>query len=202
MEKNKKNQKIIFIKPFKKNHFSGFTLIEIIVTVAVFSLIFGIASNMFVSAIKAQRKSLVSQEILSQASYAMEYMSRHLRMAKNYNIASTDCVNNGNNYEITGRNGIKFANYEDPSCCWEFYLENNALKREISNCPGRQAITSLTAANLAVEEFNIFLIDSIAGDLQPRMTLFLKIRGVGEDLSEQSTIEIQTTISQRDLNDE
>lgn len=203
MKKNNRNQKIFSIKTQKKNYSTGFTLVEIIVTITVFSLIFGIVSSMFVSAIKSQKKSLVSQELLSQASYVMEYVSRHLRMAKNYNIASVGCVNNGYNYEITrGGNGVKFANYEDPSCCWEFYLENNRLNRGITGTGCYSSNVPLTSANLTVDKFSISLIDSEASDgLQPRLTLFLKIRGGGEKSEEQSIIEIQTTISQRALNE-
>lgn len=198
MKKNNKNRKIIL----RKNCFKGFTLIEIIVTIAIFSLIFGVASGMFASAIRTQRKSLVSQELLSQTSYVMEYMSRHLRMAKNYNVASANCTGSGYNYEITrGGQGIKFANYEDPSCCWEFYLEDNRLNRAITGC-GSDVTGPLTSANFIVDKFSIFLIDSEAGaGSQPRLTLLLKIRGGGEKLEEQSVIEVQTTISQRALNE-
>ncbi|HJN62026.1 MAG TPA: type II secretion system protein, partial [Candidatus Parcubacteria bacterium] len=60
----------------------GFTLIELMVSVAVFSLALTAALGIFVSSLKVQRYALSSQQISSQSSYIMEYMSRAARMAR------------------------------------------------------------------------------------------------------------------------
>jgi len=164
----------------------SFTLVELLVAVAIFSLIVGAATGVFVSAIRAQRKSLAYQEILSQASYAMEYMSRALRMAKK--DLDGNCIEAKLNYQKT-TTGIKFENYQ--GICQEFYLEGNQLKE---NKGGN--ISELTSDNLKVKSFNIGPSDSWDQDDndQPRVTLFLTIEG-----KEKSEIKIQTTISQRNL---
>lgn len=214
--KQKKFKKILNYKSFtpvkfaKGNHLTGFTLIEIMVTITVFSLIFGIISALFVSAIKAQRKSLISQELLSQASYTMEYMSRQIRMAENYQggfVPPGGCTStDGNyNYEINANaTSVKFASYANPTpCCMEFYLAgDDRLRRKIYKCSSNNTDEYLTPANFIVERFKIYRIDSkvgVSGE-QPRITLFLKMRSNSVNLKEQKTIEIQNTISQRDLN--
>ena len=60
----------------------GFTLIEMVVAVAIFTLLVGTTSSIFLSSIKTQKQGLATQENIDQASYLMEYMSRSLRMAK------------------------------------------------------------------------------------------------------------------------
>ncbi len=176
----------------KKQKNKGFTLVELLVGVAVFALVGGIASGILVSGLRAQRKSLAYQEILDQTSYLMEYISRAVSMAKKDDVGGIiNCLTGDKvNYEINpSTQGIKFRNYKNE--CQEFYLENNQLKE---NKAGN--IYNLTSSGLQVTYFNIGPLDTWDqdDDSQPRVTLSLAIQG-----KEQSKIKIQTTISQRNL---
>jgi len=175
----------------------SFTLIELLVTVTIFSLIVGAASGVFVSALRAQRKSLSMQELLGQTSFLMEYMSRALRMAKK--DVSGSCLGldyaKYNYAPITY--GIRFLNYTGN--CQQFFRDGNILKMQVSS--DEKAVNfgpslDLTSANLIVNSFNIGPEGSWtqADDYQPRVAIFLEIQG-----KEQAKIKIQTTISQRNL---
>ena len=192
-----------FTRPnFLKKNLGGFTLIELLVAVAVFSVMIGATSGLFVSAIVAQRKTLVSQELLDQTSYVMEYMSRALRMARK--DLSGSCLRTagaGYNYESeTGR--IPFLNYNKK--CQEFFMEGEQLKERKSS--DERAINfgtpplPLTSSSLQVNSFNIGVLGWTQEDnLQPRVTVFLNIRGKGGKPESQPEIKIQTTVSQRNL---
>ena len=183
----------------------SFTLIELLVTVTIFSLIVGAASGVFVSALRAQRKSLSMQELLGQTSFLMEYMSRALRMAKKDTTGT--CVQplgstNYRNYEKTNSRvlngtaysgpGIRFLNYQ--GVCQEFFRDTVDL--QLKESKNKAAPIALTSADLKVNFFNIGPEDSWtqADDYQPRVTIFLEISG-----KEKSKINLQTTISQRNL---
>ncbi|MDO8663852.1 MAG: type II secretion system protein [Candidatus Wildermuthbacteria bacterium] len=167
---------------------NGFTLVELLVSVAVFSVVIGIALEVFVSSVRIQRRVLANQEIQDQTSYLMEYFSRAIRMARK--DVDGSCVPAGLNYQKNfSRPGIRFKNYE--GVCQEFYLDADSrrLKEE------RGGINSfLTSASLHVSSFNIGADDSWdSGDNdQPKVAFFLKITG-----KDQSRIKIQTTVSQR-----
>ena len=60
----------------------GFTIIEMLVAVTIFTLVTGSITGLFISSIRSQSKVLTTQKLLDEASYAMEYMGRFLRMAK------------------------------------------------------------------------------------------------------------------------
>jgi len=166
----------------------SFTLVELLVTVAIFSLIAGAASGVFVQALKAQRKSLATQQLLDQTSYLAEYMSRAIRMAKKDSLGA--CIDAKLNYKIVD-NGIEFLNYQGE--CQKFYLDYNPpatpqLKEEKGG-----VVSELTSASLKVSNFNVNLLGETQTDnLQPRVTFFLNIEG-----KERSKINLQTTISQR-----
>lgn len=177
---------------FIKN--KGFTLVEMLVAVTVFILIVTAASGIFVSSLKAQRKSLASQQLLDQTSYIAEYMSRAIRMAKK-DVAG-ECITAKLNYEKTrSGKGLKFKNYQD--ICQEFFWDT--ATNQLKEIKGGQE-NFLTSHSLQILALNIKLAgESQNDDAQPRVTIFLDIKGKGEKPEMQPEIRIQTTISQRNL---
>ncbi len=176
----------------------GFTLVELLVAVAVFGLVGGIAVGACISGLHVQRKALASQELLSQTGYLMEYISRAMRMAKK-ELCEPDCYclsQRGLNYEVAeivpGAEGLKFINSQN--ICQGFFLQEGQLKEWQE---GYTQPLPLTSGDLTVNYFNIGPEASWGqeSDEQPRATVSLEI----ED-KEQSKIKIQTTVSQRNPN--
>ncbi len=161
----------------------GFTLIEMVVAVTVFTLLIGASSGIFISSLRSQRQSLATQEVLSQTSYMMEYLSRALRMAeKDMTGVCTGTLKL--NYAFQNQ-CIKFRSYQ--GTCQQFCLDGVRLKDGNGNY--------LTSGNLRVSNFSVVITGAQQPPidyLQPKLTIFLKIEG-----KEGSKIAIQTTISQR-----
>jgi prepilin-type N-terminal cleavage/methylation domain-containing protein len=170
----------------------GFTLVEMLVAVAIFSIVTSVAIGFFTTAIKSQRKVLAQQQLLDQASYAMEYMSRAIRMAKKDDVSiggvTKDCLpENKVNYTIS-QGGVKFRTYDNS--CQQFYLSAGQLIENKDD-----VILPLTSPSLVVKSFTIIPSGWDQSDsFQPAVTIFLDIEY--PDLAE---IKIQTTISQRNL---
>lgn len=180
------------MKIFQRKSGVGFTLVEMLVTMFIFSLIFGAVSGLFVSAIQNQRRALAGQQLLGQTSYAMEYMGRALRMAKKDTDGSCTGVAKLN-YVQTAR-GIKFENYLGQ--CQEFFRDCSSGTCKLRETKG-MTTSDLTSSNMEVLSFGIGPSDSWDQNdlLQPRVTLYLEIRKTGSD--PQPKIKIQTMISQR-----
>lgn len=168
----------------------GFTIIELLVAVALFTLIIGATVGMFVAAIRTQAKVLATQKVLDETSYVMEYMSRTIRMAKK--DVTGDCLYTaGNNYE-GGTAYIKFLNYHDE--CHDFDT-TMFPHRILENRYGEDIY--LTSRNIIVNPDWLRLLGQSGLDAyQPRITLSLTIQKYPE---EKPVIKIQTTISQRNL---
>lgn len=181
------------IQNINKNS-AGFTLVEMLVVCAVFSIIIMAISGVFVSAIRTQKYSLVTQQLLNQTSYSMEYMSRSLRMAKK-NTGTTLCsaVPIGQNYTKTAT-GIAFLDAQNR--CKSFWISSQLFDDDSSRNP---VTLPLTSSNISVNSFNINLSgESQVDTLQPRVTFFLELEGQGVS-GTKPKIRIQTTVSQRDL---
>ena len=171
----------------------GFTLIELLVGIAVFSLILGSVIGIFISAIQLQRDFLKKQQVLNQLSFAIEYMSRALRMARRED-GTFNCLPEDFNYDNPGGtiSKIRFINHLQGDDCQEFFLEGGSLKYK-KGIGSTEETYPLTLPGLVIEELKFKLQgESSADNLQPRVTIFLKI---GSPLK----IELQTTISQRNL---
>jgi len=173
----------------------AFTLIEMLITVVIFSIIIGTATGVFVSAIRLQRYNLAYQQLLDQTSYAMEYMSRAIRMAKRDKIS---CIDESNYYEGIG-NSITFATYHNPNECWGFFLEDSTKRLKVwKKTSEGESEDYLTSRDFDVISFNVEVLgDEINDGLQPRVTIFMEVHRRGS--YPQPKIKIQTTISQRDL---
>lgn len=180
----------------------GFTLIEMLITALIFSIVIGIATGVFVSAIRMQKYNLTYQQLLNQTSYAMEYMGRAVRMAKR-NDETLICSNidPNENYDYSGGDRIEFDTYHNPTQCWKFFRDVETDSRgQFGKLKIEKGEISydLTSDGFDVISFNVVIPGNDPNDnLQPRATIFMEIHGRGSGF--QPEIKIQTTISQRNL---
>ena len=172
----------------------GYTLIEILVSMVIFSLISGAAFGIFSSTIEIQKYSLESQQLLGQTSYTVEYMSRAFRMAKR--AENNACINKNSNYENPGNNDttIKFLTYNGE--CVQFFLDSTSKQLKMKRNNG--VALDLTSDNFEVTNLKFEIKGETSADnLQPKVTLFMEIEG--ESSGFKPNMKIQTTLSQRDL---
>ena len=182
----------------------GYTLIEVLVAVSIFTILVAGPTGLFITALRGQRKALAVMEIVDNSSYALEYISRALRMAKKQTADEIGCLStNGLNYEIpfayqVNENlgwGIKFINYKGDAC-QEFYWDKTT-NQLMENKTGYSEPLPLTSADLEIVSGNFKLSgQSQDDDLQPSVTISFEIQ---KGTQPESKIRLQTTISQRNL---
>jgi len=169
---------------------NAYTLIEILVAVTIFSIVIAGPTGLFVTSLIGQRKALTSMEIADNISYALEYVSRTLRMAKKDLDGS--CILAGSNYQNPDLDlsKIRFINYQE--LCQEFSLNAGQLGETKSG-----QFLPLTPDDLEITLLKFQLSGETQGDdLQPRLTISFEIQKKGQP---ESKIRLQTTISQRNL---
>jgi len=197
---------------FKKQE--GFTLIELIVVMAVFFFIVGAVIGIFISIIQNQKKVLAEQQLLNQISYVKEHVSKALRMASVAPSGST-CISQGYIYSLTHYDigsgtykGIKFINGSENDICQEFFWDSaDSILKETKN----GAPVPLTSSTLQINSVRFAINGSATGCggstpcgasnadfVQPRVTILLNVKVPGD--SKNPTRTIQTTVSQRNLN--
>lgn len=181
-----------------KNKNKGFTLVETLVTMLIFTLVLETAIAILVSAIRLQKYNLAYFKITDQTSYALEYMSRQVRMAQR--DSSGDCTNTPNSRfektQIPGTliDGLMFR--DSGSVCKGFFLEAGRVKEyDFSRVP---QILELTPDDIEISLLNFGVSGASGADaIQPRVTISMKVKG--KNPGAQPTANIQTTISARNL---
>jgi prepilin-type N-terminal cleavage/methylation domain-containing protein len=201
------------MKKYKKIS-AGFTLIELLVSMSVLLAISGISAGIFVSAILEQKRILARQGLYGQLSYALEYMSKSMRMAGR--DLTGDCLGvQGRNFLLTNQDtsgsgeylGIKFINQSDNNICQEFFLDKSEVSTILKVVRGLEAPVALTSDKIKINSLR-FIINNNTDDntifssfetdnIQPKITILLDAELV--ELPNQP-IKIQTTVSQRNMN--
>ena len=174
----------------------GLTIIELLVAIALFSVIIAIVGDIFLVSFQSQRRSLAFETIFDQTSFLLEYMSRSLRMAKR-EPSVPECFSGSNlNYEITrSGKGIKFINSDN--ICQEFFLEDSTSRLKEKKGVQEQYLTS---ADSQVIAFSINVLGQDQGDeLQPRVTFSLTLKTKAAKPESEPFLTVQTTLSQRRL---
>lgn len=176
----------------------GFTLVELLVGIGIFSIVVSVVISLFISAILVQGTIVRYQRLLNEISYTAEYMSRSLRMA---DLDEANVCGVGEEHYKIEQDGRKvtFLNANSNEC-WSFYLDNRKLmveRKKITEDEGRQY--SLTAEDAKVENFKVKVTgDEGSGIPKITFTLWVKMRNASHFYSLPKII-IQSTVSPRNF---
>ena len=171
----------------------GFTLLEMVVALGVFSVIMVIAFGIAISMNNAQFKASRIQIVQDDLRFALESMTKEMRTGTNFQ-ASEPVIGLSNGYEkITFRrsDGVMIT-----YCMRSGASRIRKITDGTTDCSTASA-QPVTGGDVTVEALTFYLTGAAAGagDGQPRITVSLKARSENPKLV--STFSIQTTVSQR-----
>lgn len=158
----------------------GFTLVELLVAIALFSIAISIAVGGFVRALRTQRQLVALISANSNASLAIEQMAREIRTGTNFS-----CPNCG-----TSHDALSFKNASGENVTYALSDGNNGvLTRSVGGKAG-----VMTAENVRIDHLTFILLNDPS--FPPRITISLGVGATSADL--QGTItNIETSISAR-----
>ena len=191
-QKNKeKLQGNFFLKASK-----GFTLVEMITAVAIFSLVMVIGMGALLNVLHANKQTQAIQTAVNNLNLAMEMMSREIRTGYYYHCGSGD-------YTLTrdclvGDSSIAFEPFDgdvfNPNDQVVFRFDNNGIYKSVDSGAN---FLSLTAEELILEDLYFVVTGSDINDLiQPKVLIVAK-GYVGEKEKEKTYFNLQTTVTQR-----
>ncbi len=171
----------------------GFTLVELLVAAGIFSMIVITVVGVFTASIKLQDSVLSTKKVIGEINYAMEFMSRNLRMVvKDSNGACLDV--SPLNYQLLNENtGIKVRNILQSGNCQEIVLDPITSRIEF-NDTDTGVNSYLTSPGIEVTKLEFYISGDGDDDLQPMVTIYLEAKS-----GKAPPIKIQTSVSQRNL---
>ncbi len=147
----------------------GFTLLERIVSIGLFTVVMTIAMSAYLSLISLNRKARATNDVVSNLSYVVESMGRSIRTGTNY-----DCGGLGgaqNCWDSTGSTQFNFTNSNGQTMT--YLLQSGGV---IGMCPDATSCGNpqpLTDPRINVTDLHFFVqgVGTTGGDLslQPRV---------------------------------
>ncbi|OHA08411.1 MAG: hypothetical protein A3A44_00205 [Candidatus Sungbacteria bacterium RIFCSPLOWO2_01_FULL_60_25] len=170
----------------------GFTLLEMVVALGVFSGVMIIAFGIAISINNAQFKASRIQIVQDDLRFALESMTKEMRTGTNFQ--GSDSVGNNGYRKITFRR----SDSVDITYCRRSFTD--AIRKitggGTTDCSDSSA-QAVTGDDVTIEALTFYLIGATpgAGDGQPRITVSLRARSADPKLL--SSFSIQTTVGQR-----
>ena len=180
---------------------SGFTLVEMIVAIGVFSIIMTVSVGTLLSMVDANRKAQSLKSVIDNLNFAVENMSRNMRVGTLYHCeagefitgsvsAPQDCPSGGTIFAFESHDGDP----NDPSDQIVYRFRNSSLERSLD---GGTSFLPITAPEVTITDLAFYLTGASVGDsVQPLATI--TVHG-SAGANERTTTEfnIQVTVSQR-----
>lgn len=176
---------------FKKE---GFTIVEMIVAVAIFLTIIAVVFGIFIRSVRTQRFVNDIMSMNSNASLSLEQIMRELRSGFNFETTNTysgSVCESAGLYDTLSFTRVRGTDTTDVIYTWD--SEAGTIERTEGILP----TSVLTAADVDVRQLCFFMLHNKVNDPW-RISLFLKV-GPRFNSDPENEVNIQTTVSARIL---
>jgi len=149
---------------------SGFTLIEMLVSVGLFAIVMLMVSSAYLIVIASDRQAQAVGNATNDLAFALDIMSRSIRTGTNY-----EC--NGSTNDCLATPGSTFSFTDAGGCSVSYTLLNNQILETVGSQPGCTALTNapLTDSTVSVNSLNFYaqgMANTGAGDYrQPQVVI-------------------------------
>lgn len=177
---------------------TGFTLIEILVSLGVFTIVVTIAIGAILSVMEANRKTQNFQDVANNIGFILEDISRNARVGTTYHCESSGSLDESQN---CSKNGDTFFAFEpqdgnSESVDDQFVYRLNGKKIEKST-DGGNSYSNITDAEVTINNLR-FYVSNADTNSSPQPRVLITLSGTAGTDSTSEDFNIQTTVSQRD----
>lgn len=163
----------------------GFSLIEMIVATAVFSVAIVIIMMTTLNLNDIQRKAFAMREVNDSASFSAELMNKEIMAGSGYQCEHIDAF---------GRCDTFSFSHSSDTITYSFNSGNNSIERSLNG----DSPLRLTSPNVKIERLVFDIKGGESGDgRQSQVQIFIKASS-GEKLMVKTNFSVQTLVCQRD----
>ncbi len=170
----------------------GFTLIELMVSISIFSLVMFVSMGAILSVVDANRKSKTLRAVMDNINFTLEGMTRTIRFGDRYHCGSSgdtsapnDCITGDTQVTVRDSDGNQVT----------YALTGNRITQSINGSTPYY----LTSPDVTIESMKFWVFGSApfaTDQLQPRMVIV--IRGYADSTNiTKSSFTLETMVSQR-----
>jgi prepilin-type N-terminal cleavage/methylation domain-containing protein len=172
----------------------GFTLVEMLIAVGLFTLIASISLGAILSIFDANRRSRSSKTVVDNLNLSIENMVRTVRFGDRYHCGTSGGLSNPQNCS----NGDTFlaVRFESNTHTYR-YCNNSEIRWSSTGQTNCNNMAPITSSDMVVEYLRFYVFNTSTSD-QKQPYVIAVIKGyVGNKPTIQSKFSIQTVMSQR-----
>ena len=169
------------MKIFWKKKEKGFTLVELLVSAAIFSILILSATGIFVKIMNVQKKAFAIQEVQDNISYTMEMISKEIRM-----MSEIDESTKGQEVST-----LVFKNTKEEDIVYSL-IDGQLMRKE-----GIEDSQAITSSNVTVSDLTFYVNnwDATSGP-QPIVTVNM-VMEISDGNFGKAQARLQTTLNGR-----
>ena len=185
----------------KKQGSKGFTLVEMIVAVGLFSVVMLVSVGALLSLVSASRKTQALHAVMNNLNIALDSIVRSVRMGSNYHCG-------GGSYTTTqdcqsGDILLAFESFggdsSDPQDQWVYYYDSATKRIYKSEDSGTNSF-AITAPSVTIDSLTFYVVGTEIGNTtQPKVVISIKGTAGASQVKTRSEFHIQATAVQRVL---
>lgn len=200
----------------------GFTLIEVLVSMSLFTVVVTMSVGTLLVLIDANSKAQSMQLVMTNVSFALDSMTREIRTGYQYEckslhssltetdvatfVTAPDCSGGQSNFAFTESGDSLTAGHGSNRIAYRFADDGNgngSIERRLGTDSGADEWQAITAPEVDIETLDFVVTDarpfSDNGDIQsPLVTIY--ISGTAGDIAGlDTTFSLQTTVTQESL---
>lgn len=175
---------------------SGFTLLEMMLSIGIFSVLVVAAIGITLGISDAQIKAQNIQSILDNIRFSLELITKEMRTGYGYSL-TTKCAASGSEISFITSGGEERVYFLDPSTG---LIQRARTPITSGDCTDPSKVKPFTSEQVVVERLNFSQLQGQAvgpTDGQPRTTITLTVTSRSPKLHLQSSMNLQTTVVQR-----
>lgn len=182
------------------NTVRGFSLIELMVAVALFSTVMLVSIGSLLALADANRKAQALQSVMNNLNTAIDGMVRSLRMGSTYHCGSEGALSVAQSCE-NGGIVIFFEEFEgdgsNDADQWA-YQYDPVTKRMYKSEDSGTTWFALTAPEIQIDDAKFFVVGAPNTDqIQPKAVVVLRGTAGGNNAKTRTTFSVQSTAVQR-----
>ena len=195
-------------KLFHQHHCHGFTLLEMVVAVGIFSIAVVILMQIFLTASKSQQKSSAILRAQAEARYALEIISRQVRSGYlDYDYYTAGLPDSDSDGISDPQTELALRDLDNNQII--FSRSSADCPTDISNCLKMDfagVVQNLSGKGLEIENLGFYIspitdpfisdFDPVTGS-QPKVTIIMAVKSTGSKPEQIATVFLQTTVSSR-----
>jgi prepilin-type N-terminal cleavage/methylation domain-containing protein len=177
-----------------KNKKNGFTLVEVMVSVSIFTIVMVSATVAYLNLIALDKQTRSTNDVVDNLSFALDSMARSIRLGTSY-----DCLGGpGGNCPSGGTQGFQFIDSSGTNTV-TYLLANGAIATCTNIVCTAASATPLTDSRVTVDKLTFYVRGVGADGVQPQVIIVMHGTLATDSKHAPQTFTIETMTTERGI---